>query len=392
MAFTDLLRLSRRGRLALAAAAAILIGVGVVGGEALAAGTIPGPDGVIHGCYRVPSGRLRVIDPVSDKCARNELPVQWSQTGPQGPQGLPGNPGATGAAGAQGLKGDPGSAGAAGAKGDPGSNGLQGLAGPPGAQGPAGGGLASFDSLARLPCQVGTPDAGTVALGFDPSTRALSMACVPGTQVLTVSASSQDIAGAALNNPGSLVLSQPNGLNCPSVCAQAFGYKSVVTLTAAAPAGWSFLGWGGACASAGAATTCGVTMTGAQAVSAKFIAGLPLVVNLTEPSYEWCTTIDPTGPGCVFSETRYRTGSVNVAGGATTATCSPLNPPYGASASCTYYFASGTAVTLSPLSGDAKSWTWSGDCTGTNRVCSLVVSQPRSMTAAFSDTIIVPIP
>ncbi len=65
----------------------------VVGGIAYA--TIPGPDGVIHGCYSNKNGALRVIDS-SASCKAGETALNFNQTGPQGatgPQGVQGEPG-----------------------------------------------------------------------------------------------------------------------------------------------------------------------------------------------------------------------------------------------------------------------------------------------------------
>lgn len=68
---------TRAGQSVLAAT----IGASVlVGGVANAAGLIPGPDGVIHACYRT-DGRLRVIG-VGLSCERNETALAWNQHGP----------------------------------------------------------------------------------------------------------------------------------------------------------------------------------------------------------------------------------------------------------------------------------------------------------------------
>jgi hypothetical protein len=109
----------------------------MLGTIALAA--IPGAGGVINGCYRPETGRLRVIDAqAGKKCERGESQITWSQTGPagakgntgaQGPQGLPGTQGLPGAIGPKGDTGPQGIPGVAGAKGD---------TGPQGASGPAG--------------------------------------------------------------------------------------------------------------------------------------------------------------------------------------------------------------------------------------------------------------
>ena len=88
---------------------------------------IPDGNGVIHGCYNIQSGALRVInsDPngFSLSCAPKEAGLQWNQQGPQGLQGAKGDPGP------QGLKGNPGPQGL---KGDTGAQGPKGDAGPAG--------------------------------------------------------------------------------------------------------------------------------------------------------------------------------------------------------------------------------------------------------------------
>lgn len=119
---------SRTKVLVIATSMATLATVGTA-----AAVAIPGPDGVIHGCYAksdttqsaIPYGRgdLRVVD-AGVACKSSEIAVSWNQkgpkgdTGPQGPQGLagpqgePGPQGLPGPQGAQGPKGDPGTPGA----------------------------------------------------------------------------------------------------------------------------------------------------------------------------------------------------------------------------------------------------------------------------------------
>ena len=74
------------------------------GGAYAAASSIPGADGVIHTCYQVKKGAVRVV-PAGKKCAKGERALAFNQLG------------------AQGLAGTPGGAGAAGAKGEPGPQG-----------------------------------------------------------------------------------------------------------------------------------------------------------------------------------------------------------------------------------------------------------------------------
>jgi Divergent InlB B-repeat domain len=66
------------------------------------------------------------------------------------------------------------------------------------------------------------------------------------------------------------VTSQPAGIDCGSSCSAAFGIDTVVTLTAAAPAGQQFSAWSGACS--GSTPTCNVTLGAARSVTAAFIA------------------------------------------------------------------------------------------------------------------------
>ncbi len=134
-------------------------GIAVVAVAALALGSvayaIPNAAGIIEGCFETEHGRLRVIDPASPEknmqsCTKDELAIQWNQTGPQGAkgdtgatgaQGATGSQGATGAqgrTGAEGPTGPQGPTGAHGAKGDTGAAGASGAIGPTGATGPAG--------------------------------------------------------------------------------------------------------------------------------------------------------------------------------------------------------------------------------------------------------------
>jgi hypothetical protein len=83
----------RMARVALAggAAAAVALGVGP------ASASIPGPHGVISGCYSAQGGRLRVIDAQSGaRCRRHERQLTWDQAGPQGVPGPQGKPGPQG--------------------------------------------------------------------------------------------------------------------------------------------------------------------------------------------------------------------------------------------------------------------------------------------------------
>jgi hypothetical protein len=83
-------------------AVAGLVGASLLVGGAHAAGVIPGPDGVIHGCYQNNNGKLRVL-PAGETCDRNETALPWNQVGPAGPRGDKGDRGEAGPQGQPGL-------------------------------------------------------------------------------------------------------------------------------------------------------------------------------------------------------------------------------------------------------------------------------------------------
>ncbi len=83
---------------AVARRTAVLVGVlagalatALVGGIAWAA--IPGPGGVIQGCYDN-GGNLKVVDALP--CPKNWTPLQWNQSGPPGANGMNGTNGEDG--------------------------------------------------------------------------------------------------------------------------------------------------------------------------------------------------------------------------------------------------------------------------------------------------------
>jgi hypothetical protein len=65
----------------------IAVAVGLAAGG-IAYASIPGPDGVIHGCYAKINGQLRVIDSsLGGACTSSEKPLNGNQIGPTGPRG-----------------------------------------------------------------------------------------------------------------------------------------------------------------------------------------------------------------------------------------------------------------------------------------------------------------
>jgi hypothetical protein len=96
------------------AVVAIAVLIAFAGAAYAASGGIPGPGGVITGCYNKSTGQLRIINS-SKRCNRGlERRLTWNQRGLRGPTGAKGAQGVQGVAGTigpQGLKGDTGPAG-----------------------------------------------------------------------------------------------------------------------------------------------------------------------------------------------------------------------------------------------------------------------------------------
>ena len=74
----------------------------LLGGIAYA--SIPGPDGVVHGCYKTDNKTFFVIDS-ADSCPSGTTSLNWNQTGPQGPTGTNGTDGTNGTNGIDGVSG-----------------------------------------------------------------------------------------------------------------------------------------------------------------------------------------------------------------------------------------------------------------------------------------------
>jgi hypothetical protein len=97
------LQKDRRGRVAVAAAAALAVSGGI------AYASIPDAGGVVHACLLKNVGTIRVIDTAKSglpgHCSNVETELTWNQKGEAGAPGAPGAPGAQGAQGAPGADG-----------------------------------------------------------------------------------------------------------------------------------------------------------------------------------------------------------------------------------------------------------------------------------------------
>lgn len=232
------------------------------------------------------------------------------------------------------------------------------------------------------------------------------------------------------------ITSQDADIDCGSACHAHVAHGDEVTLHAVPEAGSSLLSWGGACASAGTALTCQVTVTEALSVTASFgLARYDVVVTRTgdgsgsvaatgiacgnDCSEEvghgavltftqttatgsvfagWggdcsgtgacsVTASDDVNVSAEFDLLRY-THTVNVVGersGAGRVTSTPAGIDC-SSGTCTHDFAHGQLVTFTATPEDGSTfagWTDSaGTCTGTGP-CAVMVGQARTLTAAF---------
>jgi hypothetical protein len=111
------------------------------------------------------------------------------------------------------------------------------------------------------------------ALNGAPATQTIGLVgtgVAPVNYTLTVTALGSG-SGAVTDNAEALNCTITNG-TVSGTCSLGYTSGSNVTLTATANAS-TFLGWGGACASAGTNATCSVTMSQSQNVTAEFVQG-----------------------------------------------------------------------------------------------------------------------
>ncbi len=214
-------------------------------------------DGVINACVVTTTGTIRIVsDPT--KCKKTETSLVWNMLGPKGDKGDPGEPGPIGLTGSAGPQGEQGVAGPAGLQGE---QGLQGPVGPQGIPGPSGSGLASFDELNGLPCQVGQVGAGVISLSYDLSSGNPIFECSPTTlYTLTI---------VKTGGPNSGVISDPAGISCGATCSFTFPAGRTINLSNYLYPGDQFVGWGGACSGTGG---CQVILQADTTVTATYVS------------------------------------------------------------------------------------------------------------------------
>lgn len=178
-------------RSGLISAACLLL---LVPATAASAGEYRGYDdaGVVHACFHVDTGAVRIDDLEGRGCNGAEQPIVWARTGAPGAAGQPGAAGATGPRGDTGPAGPEGARGPTGAPGQPGDTGPQGPPGPrglPGQRGPTGPagpdgppGPAGAPGAAGPPGPQGPPGQAAALL----SRVTVTQTGAPGQQVATV--------------------------------------------------------------------------------------------------------------------------------------------------------------------------------------------------------------
>jgi len=145
------------------------------------------------------------------------------------------------------------------------------------------------------------------------------------------------------------VTSSPAGIDCGSTCVATYDQFTVVTLTATAEVGSTFLGWSGS--PCGSAATCVVTMNAAHTVTAAFAKQLFLMSVTLTGAGKGKVVSSPAGIDCGFS--------------------------------CTVLFDARATVTLTATPDAASTFAgWGGACTGTGS-CEVTMTAAMSVTASF---------
>jgi uncharacterized repeat protein (TIGR02543 family) len=173
---------------------------------------------------------------------------------------------------------------------------------------------------------------------------------------ITVAGGSQSTFPLTVTKAGNgagTVTSSSGGINCGSTCSATFASGALVTLSAAASSGSTFAGWSGAGCSG--TSSCTVTMSTAQTVTATF--------NSQVTTYALTVTRSGSGTGTVTSST----GGINCG------------------STCSANIASGTTVTLTAAAASGSTFGgWSNGCTGTSATCTVSMTAARTVTATFN--------
>ncbi len=150
------------------------------------------------------------------------------------------------------------------------------------------------------------------------------------------------------------VKSEPAGISCPGTCTEHFNLGRLVTLTATPAPHSRFAEWQGVACDESRLTTCQVTMSQAESLSAKFVPIPPQTLTATVTgSGEGTVTSSPAGIYC--------------------------------SSACSAGFDEGSSVTLTEITAPGSAFAgWNGACAGTAPTCSVTMSAAESVSAGFA--------
>jgi hypothetical protein len=196
-----------------------------------------------------------------------------------------------------------------------------------------------------------------------------ALLCLPGGAYARGTA--DQALAVAVDGPGTVT---GTGISCrdgAGDCVEIYEDGASVTLTVAPDPGATFAGWGGDC-SAATGDVCTLTMSSARAVTASFAA---------DDSGNPPPTVTTGGDGSIGSSTQYAlslsvTGSGRVTGPG-------INCGDGAGV-CSKLFPAGTTVSLTAVPTPGTTFAgWGGACSGTGRVCELVMGSAMAASASF---------
>jgi cellulose 1,4-beta-cellobiosidase len=219
------------------------------------------------------------------------------------------------------------------------------------------------------------------------------------------------------------ITSSPSGISCGATCSAGFAAGTVITLTAVAPAPYTFVGWSGPCT--GTSPTCVVTMTQANTVAAAFsgqavqltvgwtqggrVTSSPAggsypagtVVTLTAVATSpavfssWVGACSGQSPTCVVTMTESKSVTAIFVGapqpqltvtfaGRGTGTVVSTSGAVQCGATCSLGITYGASLVLTAVPAEGSVFAgWSGDCAGTG-TCSAQMIADRNITATFN--------
>jgi len=195
-----------------------------------------------------------------------------------------------------------------------------------------------------LTCTDSTFSSGAIALSTYNATAEFD-----DVVVTTLTPAAQTLTVTRTGTGSGLVTSDPAGIECGITCTADFDSGKVVTLTAAADHGSSFIGWAGACTGAG---QCIVTMNANRHVTATFSSDAqPMLFVARLGADDDLVTSNPPGISCGVT--------------------------------CAAGFDYGTIVTLTAIPGAFSTFAgWSGACA--SDPCIVTMDAAKQVTATFA--------